>query len=47
LRKHPKKGGGAPMRMELIVREIVELIYLVRLEPERLFEMVHAYVQES
>jgi putative transposase len=47
LTKHPKKKGEAPMRMELSVTEVVELINQVRHEPESLFEMIRTNVQET
>jgi hypothetical protein len=47
IQRHPKKKGEAPMRMELSVTEVVELINQVRDERESLFEMIRTNVQES
>jgi transposase-like protein len=47
LTKTSKEKGEAPMKMDLTVTEVVELINQIRHEPGNLFEMIRTNVQET
>jgi putative transposase len=45
--KKPKVKGEAPMKMEITVAEVFDLIKQIREQPEGLFEMIRANVKET
>jgi len=47
LTKTSKQKGEAPMKMEITVAEVQELIKEIRQQPESLFEMIRENVQET
>jgi transposase-like protein len=47
LTKNPKVKGEAPMKMEITVPEVVDLIKQIRQQPEGLFEMIRTNVRET
>jgi len=47
LTRQPEKKGEAPMKMEMTVAEVSELINEIRKQPESLFQMIRANVQET
>jgi putative transposase len=47
LTRHPEKKGEAPMKMEITVPEVVDLINEIRHQPESLFAMIRANIKET
>jgi len=47
LANNPKHKGGAPVKMELTVPEVLELINGIHQQPGSLFEMIRTNVQET